>query len=140
MRIARAIRILRVIRLLLRARRFRGKGVKLLRVIGVVGATVFAGALGLMVVEPETVSDLDDALWWSIITISTVGYGDFTPVTGAGRVVASVLVLSGIGVFGFVAGFMASLMDDPEEDAILAAVQRIEARVDALHFAKDAGD
>jgi voltage-gated potassium channel len=133
LRVARLIRILRVVRLILRARRFKGKGAKLLRVFGVVAATVFAGGLGLRIVEPETVRGLGDALWWSVITVSTVGYGDIAPATSLGRGVATVLVFIGIGVFGYVAGFMTSLMEDPEEDEILSAVKRIEERLSRGH-------
>lgn len=41
-----------------------------------------------------------DALWWSFVTTTTVGYGDLSPATGVGRVVASVLMLVGIGLIG----------------------------------------
>lgn len=129
LRVARLVRIVRLVRMMLRARRFRGKGAKLLRVFGVVGATVFAGGLGLRIVEPQTIAGLGDALWWSMITVSTVGYGDVVPVTTLGRSVAGVLVFVGIGVFGYVAGFMTSLMEDPDEDEMRMALARIEAHL-----------
>jgi voltage-gated potassium channel len=103
----------------------------LLRVFGVVGATVFAGGLALRIVEPQTITGLGDALWWSMITVSTVGYGDVVPVTTLGRSVAGVLVFVGIGVFGYVAGFMTSLMEDPEEDEMRMTLARIEAHLAA---------
>ena len=136
LRIARVVRVFRVIRLIVRARRFRGKGTKMLRVAGVTGSTVFAGAMALRIVEPDTGKSLMDSLWWSLITVSTVGYGDIVPQTDVGRVVAAVLVFFGIGVFGYVAGFMGSLMEDPEEDEILAAVKRIEGQLEALRSGK----
>jgi voltage-gated potassium channel len=108
----------------------------MLRVAGVVGSTVFAGAMALRIVEPETGRSMTDALWWSLITVSTVGYGDIVPLTDVGCVVAAVLVFFGIGVFGYAAGFMGSLMEDPEEDEILAAVKRIERQVEALGSGK----
>lgn len=132
LRVTRLVRIFRLVRLILRARKFRGKGRKIVRVIGVVASTVFAGGLALRIAEPQTVEGLGDALWWSLITVSTVGYGDVVPVTPLGRIVGSILVLSGIGVFGFVAGFMTSLMEDPEEDEILLTVQRIESQLERL--------
>ena len=137
LRIARLVRVLRVVRLLVRARRFRGKGTKMLRVAGVVGATVFAGAMALRIVEPDTGDSLMDALWWSLITVSTVGYGDIVPLTDTGRIVAAVLVFFGIGVFGYVAGFMSSLMEDPDEDEILSAVRRIEQQLAALSASRE---
>jgi len=49
-----------------------------------------------------------DALWWAFATITTVGYGDHYPVTFAGRLVASVLMTAGLGLFGTVSGLAAS--------------------------------
>ncbi len=49
-----------------------------------------------------------DALWWSLVTITTVGYGDHYPVTTAGRLVAAWLMVVGLGVTGTVAGVVAS--------------------------------
>ncbi|MFV2020024.1 potassium channel family protein [Micromonospora sp. LOL_023] len=49
-----------------------------------------------------------DALWWSVVTITTVGYGDYYPVTTTGRFVALALMIGGIGLIGFVTGSLAS--------------------------------
>lgn len=50
------------------------------------------------------------------------------------------LIFTGIGVFGFMAGFVTSLMEDPEDDEILATVQRIEAQLAVLAAAREARD
>ncbi len=71
-------------------------------------------------------------MWWSTVTITTVGYGDISPATPAGRVVAVVLMVIGVGVFGYVAGAMSSAMFDEEEDEILTRVRQIDQRLDAL--------
>jgi voltage-gated potassium channel len=42
---------------------------------------------------------LGDAHWWAVVTIATVGYGDYYPVTAVGRVIAVFVTLSGIGIF-----------------------------------------
>jgi voltage-gated potassium channel len=49
-----------------------------------------------------------DALWWSAVTVTTVGYGDKYPVSAAGRGVAVVLMLVGIGLMGVLAATVAS--------------------------------
>jgi voltage-gated potassium channel len=54
---------------------------------------VFGAALVERLVEPETFPTYSDALWWSVETVSTVGYGDTIPVTGLGRVVAGVVMV-----------------------------------------------
>ncbi len=50
-----------------------------------------------------------DAFWWTLVTLSTVGYGDLVPKTEEGRFVASLLILFGVGLFGAISGFMASI-------------------------------
>jgi voltage-gated potassium channel len=49
-----------------------------------------------------------DSLWWAVVTITTVGYGDITPVTTTGRVTATLLMFSGLAVLGVLAGSLAS--------------------------------
>ncbi len=49
-----------------------------------------------------------DALWWVLVTISTVGYGDQYPVTQQGRFIAIIVILLGVALFGVVTGFLAS--------------------------------
>ncbi|MBA0124159.1 potassium channel family protein [Haloechinothrix sp. YIM 98757] len=73
---------------------------------------VFIGALALLDAERgapgSTVENLGDALWWSLVTVTTVGYGDVVPVTGMGRVVAAGLMLVGISLLGVVTAMVAS--------------------------------
>ena len=49
-----------------------------------------------------------DAIWWSVVTITTVGYGDFYPTTTEGRAVAGILMIWGLGIFGTFTGFIAT--------------------------------
>ena len=44
------------------------------------------------------ITKLPDALWWAVITITTVGYGDYTPVSPLGRIIATIVMFSGIGI------------------------------------------
>jgi voltage-gated potassium channel len=54
-----------------------------------------------------------EALWWAIVTITTVGYGDFYPVTFLGRLTAVVVMFAGIGIIGALASILASLLVAP---------------------------
>jgi voltage-gated potassium channel len=61
-----------------------------------------------------------DALWYSIVTITTVGYGDFYPVTPGGRIAAVFIMFSGVGIIGALSSILASLLvgggePEPEE-------------------------
>ena len=60
-------------------------------------------------VNPEFKS-FADALWWAVVTICTVGYGDITPITTAGRWAGVILMVTGIGIIGALAGSLASFL------------------------------
>lgn len=55
---------------------------------------IVIGTFGIAITEQKT---LFDALWWTIVTITTVGYGDISPVTSVGRIIAILLMIFGIG-------------------------------------------
>ena len=61
--------------------------------------------------SPDTnITSGGDALWYSIVTITTVGYGDFYPVTTAGRIAATFIMLAGVGIIGALASILASVL------------------------------
>lgn len=79
------------------------------------GATLLVGlCASLAVLDAErnapdaTITDFPEALWWTLTTITTVGYGDRYPVTGEGRLVAATLMVGGIALLGVVTGLVAS--------------------------------
>jgi voltage-gated potassium channel len=81
-----------------------------------------------------------DAFWWAIVTLATVGYGDYYPVTVWGRVGAVALMTVGIGIFGVLASYLANLFlpstqDDNEGgdlDEIKAELAALNARLEAI--------
>ena len=72
----------------------------------------------------NSITSFPDALWWSFVTVTTVGYGDLSPVTPAGRAIAIVLMLVGIGLFGGLTANLAS--------AIVKSEDNVEEKVDTL--------
>jgi len=59
-------------------------------------------------VQPEAFANIPDAMWWGVVTLTTVGYGDIYPVTPIGKIIGSFVVISGIGLFALPAGILAS--------------------------------
>lgn len=134
LRLSRLTRVVRLTKLLhlLRARRFGFPWGKVLRAFGVTLSISTSGAVALFAVEPQTVARWEDALWWSTVTMTTVGYGDISPQTTSGRLIAVVLMLTSVGVFSYLAGLMATALFDPEEEEILDNLVRVEAKLDRI--------
>jgi len=68
-------------------------------------------SLAILQLETDPNSNIKtagDALWWSYVTITTVGYGDKFPVTTGGRIIGVILMTGGVGLFGTFSGFIAS--------------------------------
>jgi Ion transport protein len=77
------------------------------------------GSLEILHVEQNApganITSASDALWYTIVTISTVGYGDKYPVTNEGRVVGSLIIIVGVGIFGTFTGYLANLFLAPSK-------------------------
>jgi voltage-gated potassium channel len=77
------------------------------------------GSMLLLAIEETApganITTASDALWYVIETISTVGYGDQYPVTNAGRIVGTVIIVVGVGIFGTLTGYLANLFLTPSK-------------------------
>ena len=118
----RFLRVLRLFRLLKLTRYFVSLQI-LLRVIqrekGSFQAVIFIliimivmTASAIYVVEnkaqPEAFSSIPQAMWWAVVTLTTVGYGDVTPVTSLGRILGAFITILGVGLAALPAGILAS--------------------------------
>lgn len=80
---------------------------------------VIFSSIAILQVETHPNSNIktaEDALWWAWVTITTVGYGDKFPVTTEGRIIASILMTAGVGLFGTFTGFVASWFLEKKSD------------------------
>jgi voltage-gated potassium channel len=75
-------------------------------------------------VAGSNIESFPQALWWAVVTVTTVGYGDKFPVTTGGRIVASVLMLVGIGLIGTLTATVASVFVKEHTDDARDAVAR----------------
>jgi voltage-gated potassium channel len=149
LRSLRLIRVVRVIVLMARMRRVmsRGGGVLrcsyLLTMLFITFAIIFAGAFAVMILESETataqITDFSDAVWWSISTVTTVGYGDIVPNTIAGRVMGMVLMVVGIGVMAaFISEVSAAMVESrlkrkaQKEDLRASLAEKIKSQIDDI--------
>jgi len=93
----------------------------LFRVLIAACATLITGAWLVLLFEENAkasnIHSYPDALWWAIVTVTTVGYGDRYPVSVGGRVVAAVLMLVGIGLIGVLTATVASVFIKEHTDA-----------------------
>jgi voltage-gated potassium channel len=81
------------------------------RLIVVVTLTIVVlAALLERVIEPETFPTFGEALWWSVVTISTVGYGDVAPQSGAGRLVAGLVMVVSLAFVPVVTSIVVSAL------------------------------
>jgi voltage-gated potassium channel len=71
---------------------------------------VLAGALLVRLLEPKTFDDFGLAAWWAVETVSTVGYGDVVPVTTQGRIVGTVLMITGVSMIPLVTSIVVSIL------------------------------
>lgn len=92
-------------------------GVSLLISLGL----IFFGAVLIYFIEgphqPEIFGSIPRALWWSMATLTTVGYGDVYPITAMGKGVASFIAIIGIGAVALPAGIIASAFMNVDEDS-----------------------
>ncbi|WP_159738029.1 potassium channel family protein [Vibrio atypicus] len=70
------------------------------------------------------IKDGGDAMWWALVTISTVGYGDHYPVTDGGRILAAGLIVCGVGLFGMISGLVTSMITSPSKSQTSRSVNK----------------
>jgi len=148
----RSLRVLRILRLvrLVRAGAVAGIGLRLFRkLIGrrkfhytalVAVAVICMGALGVFLFEKEqnkSIGSIGDALWWAVVTATTVGYGDVSPVTTEGRIIAVVLMLTGIGVIGIFTATIAAFFFEEQEEQKASELAAVTARLESLERKMD---
>lgn len=130
LRVVRALRIVRLLRILKLGRynsalREIGRAISskreelILTTIVLVLLLIISSSLMYFAenqAQPEAFPDIPSAMWWSVVTLTTVGYGDVYPITLAGKVLASVIAVLGIGMVALPTGIIgASFVEGVEQ-------------------------
>lgn len=141
-RLVRLFRIIRLIRALRATHKianliFKDKFKTGVAAVVLVSILLLAfSSLGILICERSdphaNIRTAGDALWWSITTLTTVGYGDVYPVTTAGRCLAVFLMVGGMGLFGTLSGLAASFFIGSKEKGIVSGENKILARLEQL--------
>ncbi len=117
----RALRLLRLLRatpafryrnpFAIAVQAFEESGLLFALAFALLGTATLLGGLSIYFVEMrenERIAVVGDALWWALVTVTTVGYGDITPVTGLGRIIGGVLMVAGMFTLALFAGIVGS--------------------------------
>lgn len=139
-RLLRLLRVLRIIRIV-KSVIVMNKNIKIIleilrtndlfKIFQVTLLLILLSALGIFLVEKK-INNIGDALWWAIVTATTVGYGDFSPSTFLGRCIAAVLMIAGIGTIGMLTGSIATFflkrnnVNDDLKEIIISKINNLE--------------
>lgn len=126
LRILRGVRSARILTQFVLERRAEGTFLAAILVSGILVVVSSIAVLHLENTAEANIKSPEDAVWWSVVTITTVGYGDRYPVTTEGRLLAALLMTAGVGLFGVVSGGIAAWFLQPGE-------KRTEVELDELH-------
>ncbi|WP_136806546.1 potassium channel family protein [Desulfosediminicola flagellatus] len=80
----------------------------LMKLLITIVVIIFFSSIAITYFEPKI--DFVSGIWWSVVTLTTVGYGDISPTTGGGRVVAALIMFFGIGLLGMLSANLATIM------------------------------
>ena len=142
----RVFRVIRILRLLrgIRVAKILAKYLQHNRADGTILFVVFVSILLLLIssvailqvekdVAGANITDASDALWWSVVTMTTVGYGDRYPITTVGRIIAAFLMVGGVGLFGLLSGSVTSWILNPVEERQEIDLDAIQRELVAIH-------
>jgi voltage-gated potassium channel len=111
-----------------------GSALLMLLLIGIL--VLEFGSLQMLRLEADVpganITSASDAIWYIIVTMSTVGYGDQYPISNPGRVLGTVIILVGVGIFGTLTGYLANLFLTPATKPESGGTSDVQERLEAI--------
>ena len=109
---------------------------RLRTIIAVLTLAIVAFGYIFYIAEPG-IKTFGDGIWWALVTVTTVGYGDITPATTLGRFVAGTLMFFGLGLIATVtaivsAKFVQNYVDHHTNDDVLEKLEELESEIEKL--------
>ena len=109
---------------------------RLRSILGVLIICIISFGYVFYLAEPQ-IKTFGDGIWWALVTITTVGYGDITPLTTLGRLVAGTLMFVGLGLIATVtaivsAKFIANYVDHHTNDDVLEKLEELEDEIEKI--------
>ena len=109
---------------------------RLRTILGVLIICIISFGYVFYLAEPQ-IKTIEDGIWWALVTITTVGYGDITPLTTLGRLVAGALMFVGLGLIATVtaivsAKFIANYVDHHTNDDVLEKLEELEDEIEKI--------
>lgn len=144
--IVRLFRLIRVARVLVLFRKNISLFTKFIKethldkLLTVVIVTIISSSIAFYLLEEPTLSFID-SLWYVLVTITTVGYGDIIPTTIVGRIIGIILIIIGIFVFSTLTAAISSIytkrIENETRDEIDQRLEKIEKKLDKILSEKD---
>lgn len=140
-RVARVLRVFRLLRAVKVAKvvtafilNKRGESAFLAATLLSILLVTFSSVAILQFEQPidSNIKGPGDALWWSVVTLTTVGYGDRFPVTAEGRIIGVLLMVAGVGLFGTLSGFIASWFLTPTQKKEQGDLELLRSEISTL--------
>jgi voltage-gated potassium channel len=141
-RMYRVLRLLRLLRIFSLRRLLSLDGLKAAALVAI--TTVVLGGIAVASIETTDKEPWTawDGIWWAVTTVTTVGYGGLEPQTDSGRIIASAIMLVGIGFVALLTAFIADRFihgQEVKEDRILTELREIRERLERLERPEDRG-
>lgn len=147
-RFARVLQIFRVLRALRAARTLsvlilKHRAENTFLAVSLVALLILVScSIAVLYFETDPASNIktaEDAAWWAVTTMTTVGYGDRVPVTTEGRAVAILLMAAGVGLFGTLSGILAAWLLGPSRAVEAEKLENLAREIAALRAAIETG-